>query len=722
MSFFNRLTQLLGLKSSEARAAIAMQRLGEPVRTTSNYLGFSKEGYQKNVVVFRCIRLIATACSGIKWELYVNGREVETHPILDLIQKPNPMQGWSSFFESVIAYYQIAGNTYIEGVGPNPNSPPTELYSLRPDLMRIIPNAFGNVSAYEFKTANQTRTWPADPITGKSKILHVKTFHPTDIWYGLSPIEAVILNVDQSNAANKWNLALLQNMASPSGILKIDPTDANPTGSLTPQQRADLQSALEGRFSGASNAARPMVLEGGMSWQTISLSPREMEWLESKKITSNDICNAFGVPAQLLGFGQTTYSNYKEAREAFYTETILPIMDLFEFELTNYFRWWFGDQIDFKYDRDDIEALTKKREAKYQIINSLNFITQNEKRALAGYEPIENWDVFLIGNRAVNDPEVLNELSTYRSRIQDLRLTQSPGSEDPSDSRDSQEDDKSAINQTLEWKTFNLLTQREKTQTLRRINRYREAIELGFAKALEQDFNDAALKIAKAYDSTSDQRLREFAIERAIDESMAEMSNTLRKFIQATVFDFGRRVFQDAKHQNLMMETKQNEKTWEQWAQRFINTRTANAITHIRGTTKKIVREKVRELTARAIEGEELDFAGELQSEFKNLSESRAILIARTEVTMASNSATHESVKALEIPNLKKEWVSADDERVRDGGKDGTGPNHMNMNGIKIPMDEPFSVPPDDTMDYPGDPNGSAGNVINCRCVLTYGL
>ena len=724
MNFFSRLGHLFGFKYSQARQAVSVQRLGQPVVTNANYVGFSKEGYQKNVVVYRCIRIIATACAGIKWELYQNGKELVSHPIIDLMNSPNPQQGWSAFFESVVAYYNISGNTYIEGVGPTPGAPPRELYNIRPDMMQIIPNAFGGIGEFQFKTSNKIKSWPVDPVTGKSRILHIKSFHPTDMWYGQSPIEAVILNVDQANSANKWNLSLLQNMAAPSGVLKLEATEQNPTASLTNEQRANLQAAIENKYSGSSNSGRPMILEGGLSWQTISLSPREMEWLESKKITSADICNAFGVPSQLLGFGQTTYSNYREAREAFYDDTVLPMMDLFEYELTRYIRFWFGEQFQLKYDRDDIEAVTKKREAKFGSINSLTFLTQNEKRIMAGFEPKQDWDVFLIGQRLAQTPEDIKlsgQISNLINSEPDQNAKQISQTQDNTSS--SNETSDWEHDKPIQWKSFNLLNDRDKRASQRMKNRMRSIIELPFAKALEADFEKLAKDIAKAAVVSTDARTIEFSVQKTIDAGMVEIENTMKKFIKITLKEFGLPIIREAKQLGLILETKSKESRFDFWVSNYVKNHTAEQITKIKNTTRKQVREVVKFLVEESVTGvgfSEVELAEKIYFEFDYLSPGRAQKIARTEVHTAASLSELEAVKELEIPNMKKEWISALDERTRDGSKN--TPDHLSANGQRVDLDELFQISPDYMMSCPGDPAGGPENVINCRCTLGYGV
>lgn len=723
MNFIQRLKYLL-TKDSQARIAMSIDKLGQPISTPANYLGFSKEGYLKNAVVYRCIRLIATNCAGISWELYKGETEVESHPLNQLISQPNPIQGWAGFFESVISFYLLSGNSYIEANSGGIGKVPLELWSIRPDLMKIIPNNRGFVGEYVFKTNTQEKRWIVDPITFQSQIMHAKTFNPVDIWYGMSPLEAAMLGIDQYNQANRWNLSLLQNMASPSGVLKVATNDVNPTGALTNDQYARLKQEFYESHTNARNAGKPLILEGGVDWQAISLSPKEMDWVNSREVSATDIMNVFGVPAQLLGFGESTYANYAEAREALYEETILPLMDFFKSEFNKWLVPAFGEGLYLNYDKDDIEVLTKKREAKYTSLQAVNFLTQNEKRVSAGYEEVDGWDVFIIGNQILEKPDQWSTVEETPPVSEDEEGGTDDGKETSEEGQ--QEASSEEVDQEKGWKTFNLLNSNEKQTNWRRINKKRTNLEKPFARSLEQDFNELARDLEKAIQG-KEPKTAEYAMQLAVDNGMKDISKTLTRYIKFTVEDFGQAVFQNAKSQLHILETKKNEKTWQQWADQYIKNRTGRAITEIEGTTRKqvrrIVQELVREAVSEPAEGEDnINVAKELRNAFTELSGGRARTIARTEVSMASNSATLEAAKSLEIDGLKKEWLSLQDDRTRDGDgpNPGVGPNHLDMNGVRVDIDDKFTVPPDTDMDGPGDPSAPAETVINCRCTLIF--
>jgi len=590
--------------------------------------------------------------------------------------------------------------------------------------MKVYPNQFGSVGKYCFKAGQQEKYFEVDPVSGISPIMHAKTFNPIDIWYGMSPLEAAMLGVDQYNSANRWNLSMLQNMASPSGMLMVESSDVNPGGNLTNEQYARMKKEFEESYQGSRNSGKPLILEGGVKWEQISLSPKEMDWIASLEVTAVDIANVFGVPPQLVGVGESTYSNYQEARCALFEETILPIMDLFQYELNRWLAPRFGDNLKLKYDKDDIEVLVAKRESKFSSLASANFLTQNEKRIASGYKEVDGWDVFIIGNQILENPDQWTTVEDTPPVSEDGEGETDNGEEESIEEETSSEEVIETDEESDEkgWKSFNLINQNEKQNNWRRVNAARKRLEKPFARSLETDFDELARDLEKAANN-KDPRAAEYAMQIAIDNSMKDIAKTLSRHIKFTVQDFGQAIFQNAKSQHIVLETKKSEKTWSDWAEHYVKTRTGKAITEIEGTTRKKVRKVVQDLVREAVqEDADVNVAKELRSHFSELSAGRARNIARTEVGMASNNATIEAARSLEVPGLKKEWVSLQDDRTRDGDgpNPGVGANHLDMNGVQVELDDKFTVPPDADMDGPGDPGAEAGQVVNCRCTLVF--
>ncbi len=389
-------------KESAVGHLISLMQVGRAKWTPRLYDQLAKEGYQKNVVAYRCINLIANSSARIPWVLRnrKSGEEVTNHAALTLMARPNPsIHGQVAFLSTCFGFKLIAGNSYIEAVGPrkdevNPHSPPRELWPLRPDRMKIIPGPLGMPQGYQYEVNMRKHVWPVSPLTGRSSILHSKSFHPTDDWYGFSPIEAAAFAVDQHNEAGAWNKALLDNQARPSGALTYAPKiDGRETSaSLSKQQEDKLRGEIEEMTDASRQLGRPFLFQGGLSWVEMSLSPKDMDWLRGQDVSARNVCQAFNVPPQLVGIpDQQTYANNREARLGLYEEGILPFLDEY---LTDFNSWLLpmfsdNDELEFAYDMDAIPALTLRRERKFEMIQGADFLTLNEKRLEMGWEESE---------------------------------------------------------------------------------------------------------------------------------------------------------------------------------------------------------------------------------------------------------------------------------------------------------------------------------------------
>ncbi len=391
-NFVTRMLRPPAIKTSAAGPMIAWSGVGKPKWTSRRYESLAEEGFRKNVIAYRCVMQIATAGAAVPWLLYnADGDEIDQHPLLTLLQHPNPLQDGVTFLESVYAHLEIAGNAYIEAVKPRDNGAPVELYVLRPDRMKVIPGPTGLPQGYQYSVNGQVTNWPADPISGASNILHLKRFHPLDDWYGMAPMEAAMLSIDQHNAAGAWNQALLNQGARPSGALVFAPKDGPAT--LSDDQVQRLREELGQLYQGDRNAGRPLILEGGLDWREMSLSPKDMDWLAGRNVAARDIALAFGVPAQLVGIPEgQTYSNMVEARLAFYEETILPLVTRVIAGFDHWLAPMFGDGLELDFDADDISALAAKRDMQWSKLQNASFLTINEKREATGYGPVEGGD------------------------------------------------------------------------------------------------------------------------------------------------------------------------------------------------------------------------------------------------------------------------------------------------------------------------------------------
>lgn len=368
-------------KASRAAGASALSFVGRPVWTGRDYASLAREGFRRNAVVHRAVRLIAEAAASMPLTLLDGGAALSEHPLLALLRRPNPREGGARLMESVYGHLMVAGNAYLEAVCLEPVGPPRELYALRPDRMRVVPGPDGWPAAYAYGVGEAAVSFPLAGA-GVAPILHLTLFHPADDYYGLAPMEAAAAALDIHNAAAAWNKALLDNAARPSGALVY----AGAAGAtLTDAQFERLRAELADTYAGAANAGRPLLLEGGLDWKQLSLSPKDMDFLEARAAAAREIALAFGVPPLLLGLaGDNTHANYAEANRAFYRQTVIPLVRRTAESLVHWLHPAFGDLV-LEPDLDAVEALAAERESLWRRVGAAEFLTAEEKREAVGY-------------------------------------------------------------------------------------------------------------------------------------------------------------------------------------------------------------------------------------------------------------------------------------------------------------------------------------------------
>jgi HK97 family phage portal protein len=366
---------------------IALSLVGKPRWSGRDFVSTAREAVMANAVAYRCVRMIAEAAASIPWLLYEGNHEIATHPLLSLLTAPNPQEEGTALFARWYAYLQCAGDGYLEAVSSS--EAVRELYVLRPDRVSVVADGRGWPVAYDYKVDGRTTRLERQP-SGFMPVLHSRLFHPLDDHYGMSPLSPAGTALDVHNSGAAWTKALLDNAARPSGALVYKGPDG---GTLSDEQFGRLKRELEDSYSGASNAGRPMVLEGGLDWRSMSYSPSELDFANSRAVAAREIALAFGIPPMLLGIpGDNTYANYREANLVFWRQTVIPLVARTARELTNWLAPSFGQTLRLSYDIDAIDALALEREAVWNRLSAASFLTVNERRAAAGYSPIDGGD------------------------------------------------------------------------------------------------------------------------------------------------------------------------------------------------------------------------------------------------------------------------------------------------------------------------------------------
>jgi HK97 family phage portal protein len=378
---------------------IAFHGPGEANWSFAGEGALARRGFARNPVVYRCVRMIAEAAASLPVLLYEGEDEVTAHPLMDLLARPAGHMARQPFLETLYGHLLVSGDAYVHAV--TLDDAPRELHLLRPDRVHAVTDEAGWPIAWEYTTGSTKVRIAAEG--GPAPLLHVALFNPLDGIAGLPPLGPAHMALDIHNAASRWNKALLDNSARPSGALVYAAAEG---ANLSEEQFERLKGELEEGYSGATRAGRPMLLEGGLDWKAMGYSPRDMDFIEAKNGAARDIALAYGVPPMLLGIpGDNTYANFQEANRALWRQTVLPLAG----RVTSALGGWLGGffargrtQMRLEIDRDNIEALAGDREALWRRLNEATFLTADEKRAAAGYPPLRAGSV--AGDGGEGDP------------------------------------------------------------------------------------------------------------------------------------------------------------------------------------------------------------------------------------------------------------------------------------------------------------------------------
>ncbi len=334
------------------------------------------EGFLANPIAQRSVRLLAEgigqaplACSDPRLAALVTATSAG-----------------QSLVETLAANLLLHGNGYVQII-KDAAGVPVELFALRPDRVRVVLDSRGWPCAYEYGVAGENTRLPIEDEDGWPGLIAIRAMHPLDDHCGAGALQAAWQAVLIHNAATHWNRALLENAARPSGALVYEAGDGT---TLAHEQFERLKRELDIAFSGPANAGRPMLLDGGLKWQSMALSPADMDFATLKSAAARDIALAFGVPPMLLGLpGDNTYANYREASRALWRLTLLPLAEKLFAALREGLAPWFPDA-QLGIDLDRVPALSEDRERLWSQVSDAEFLSRAEKRQMLGLPPEEN--------------------------------------------------------------------------------------------------------------------------------------------------------------------------------------------------------------------------------------------------------------------------------------------------------------------------------------------
>ena len=371
------------------------------------------KGYRYNATIYSIINLITKSATNIPFQVYevqksndlkrykaltsgdfnsntilqakmlqkkalVELEDTELHQLLD---RPNPAQGYNAWIQEIIAFGKLTGNRYIYGIGPDTGAGVgrfKELYVLPSQKVEI--NSGGIMEPVKEYTLSYNGTYRI----AADEVCHIKD---TNLYYdgtgshlyGMSPLKAGLRVMDANNQALTTGVKYLQNQTA-RGILMSEEGDLNEV------QAKQLKDKFRQQYQGSDNAGDVIITPKKLSWVNFGLNASDLSLIEQYNGTIKDLCNIYNVPVQLLNnTDSTTYNNMKEAKKALYQNAVIPELNKIRDELNRWLAPQYGDKIYIDFDYSSIPELQEEMDKVVGQMSQAWWITPNEKRAAMSY-------------------------------------------------------------------------------------------------------------------------------------------------------------------------------------------------------------------------------------------------------------------------------------------------------------------------------------------------
>lgn len=339
----------------------------------------------KSVPVYAAVKLRADAVARPELRVYrvssVNGQARREwvgreHPAQSLLDGVNPYWTGGDLWRATETYLNLWGESYW-AVERDESGTPFELWPLRPDRVRVVPDEDEYIRGYVYTgLSGESVGFAAD------EVVRMRYFNPLDEYAGLSPIGPARLSVDMGMDALRGNRSGIGNDATPGVVFETDAV-------FSETEVEEFYRKWESRHRGPSKKLRPGIIGEGMKASQVGFSPKDMEYLNTLRWTVEDVARAFNVPKPLLhDLERATYANIETTRRMFWETCIVPELRFFEEALRERLLPMFGETgLVAEFDTSNIEALREsetERARRISMYVSAGVMTVEEARAEVG--------------------------------------------------------------------------------------------------------------------------------------------------------------------------------------------------------------------------------------------------------------------------------------------------------------------------------------------------
>lgn len=624
--------------------------------------------YKQLGIVYTCITRKARNIASVPFIITRQGSKKvlsDQYPIVKLFKNPNPEMTWEDMIQAFVISLDTKGEWFL---WPDENKVagfPLAMWYINPEKVKERPEG------WEVTIAKEKRTLPYEEVAqGK----YIDIDNPKR---GLSPISVVGKMGSVRYNAVAYTESFFENDATPTVTYETDKP-------MSPIQIAEFEKQLE-RRRGQKGWHKELTLWNGLKAHALNISNKDMQMLEILGLTTDELLGVFGVPKSEIYGQSNTYATANVEDRAFWKKTLIPIMRFgIEPALNRVVLNPLG--FDGHFDINAIDALNAELLDKADAASKFYLMgvpfNKIDERLNLGFGPIPGGD---------------------EPRQQGTMLpVDQPSNNDQPVKKIKQLVSKEEINKSIrdaEWKKQNdsLIT-----------------IESGAAKAVKHYFSDVRKKWLKnATDEIYTKIFEQFQIKSdtlpSLDDLLKDLSDEkLRKYV--------RKYAEAALQKGIDSINKPDSVNFSMSDDKaiFALTQRLTKISRVNDTIRNDLRDLFVNLTSEERQMSEAELAKYLRDSVEHIidmADARARTIARTEMHGAYADGRWEAAKSTDP--IGKEWIDSRDSDVR-SPYDENHPSEFDhqLDGEKQMFGDPFS----NGLAYPGDPDGDAGNVINCRC------
>lgn len=681
--------------------------------------------YDSHPWVYVCANAIATAAASVKFELKSGTKTVKPEQVGQFMVKPNPYMTWFDLIEVTFLHLELSGNCYWEIIrGKEGDGKVEVIFPMRPDRMKIVPDAKKKVDHYEYqidgKTVNTYRP---------EEILHLKYNGAIDEFYGTPPISSGKNEVALDFYMTAWNKKFFKEGAEPASVLETDQV-------LPDTVWNRILTMWNKRHKGVDKSHGVAVLEGGLKWKQVTSKHADMQYLDGKKASRDVVLAIMRVPPVIVGLVEgVTYANSKDQKKVFWQHNIIPKLMRLQ-EAINAFLM--PEKFQLEFVTKMIDSIIEDDEVKSRI-NQANvshgILTINEVRKLHyNLGPVKWGDVFWcpVGLAPVDGPDApvpapaehppgegaTDQLSTGQK---DPSQAPGPRKRPPESARprnvetekreledirkaDPDPNDRNAV---ADWHVWNIWKASAGPDD--------RLMRAAFGDWFKEQGQEIISKIERNWPVRKAEDPPDFDVERYL----ADLNDDDDK-LRALIVPMASRMVR--KYGTQMLVELRSGKRFDienPFVKEFLSKHAADRVRHINQTTRDLLRKNLTEAFV-ASEGVK-EVLARVRDVFEgDIAAFRARRIARTELVTLTNNARHEAARQSGVAQ-KKRWIS---EQLPSTRQEANGANHMAMHGTIVDFDEQFEAPNRsggfDKMDCPGDLNASGENVCGCLCITGY--